>query len=504
MNKKTFKYLFILFVFLIVININIISASEINDVSAISDQMLADDSGVDELEYIDGNININAEDGENTNEGDGNSANPSDTNENDNSDPSDTTNTDNPVVNSDTSTESATTTTQKTDTTNKITLKKTYISSLNYTITSKGFKVYLKDSNKKAIPNKTIKLTVAGKNYTAKTDNTGTAKFNVKIAAKTYNALLRFEGDSTYKNSTKKFYLRVISNPIYTKLSIEETGIIKDDRLKIYLKNADGKIIPKQTIKISINNKNYTRKINEKGYTTLKMNFSSKIYDVTITFAGKGNYIATTKKAKVNVLNSKRIGTTSYGKVDLIGIIGNRSSKIKIAYVVGLHPREHQAHDSVYKFLKNKVNMKYKYYIYKITLTKKSGDYSVDRMRGQKLAKNYIVPHAKKQNYKVVIDIHSTTGVAYAKTYFIHVPQNKHKASMKYAKKTIKMIQSIEKNSKMVYWSPKSQTSPPYIHLPLIKAGTPTFVFETWTYEKKSQTDKRAKILIQAVDKIFG
>ena len=503
MNKKTWKYLFILFVFLIVININIISASEINDgTNIISDQMLTDDSGVDEVDSSEGDTDTNPIDGENTNDGDDSSTNPSNTNENDNSDPSDTTSTDTPILTTGTST--ASDTPKKTNATKPVSLKKTYVSSLNYTITSKGFKVYLKDSNKKAIPNKTIKLTVAGKNYTAKTDKTGTAKFNVKIAAKTYNALLKFEGDSTYKASTKKFYLRVISNPIYTKLSIEESGIIKNDRLKIYLKNADGKIIPKQTIKISINNKNFTRKINEKGYTTLKMNFSSKIYDVTITFAGKGNYIPTSKKTKVNVLNSKRIGTTSYGKVDLIGIIGNRSSKIKIAYVVGLHPIEHQAHESVYKILKNKINMKYKYYIYKISLSKKSGDYSVDRMRGQKLAKNYIVPHAKKQNYKVVIDIHSTTGVAYAKTYFIHVPQNKHKASMKYAKKTIKMIQSIEKNSKMVYWSPKSQTSPPYIHLPLIKAGTPTFVFETWTYEKKSQTDKRAKILIQAVDKIFG
>ena len=44
---------------------------------------------------------------------------------------------------------------------------------------------------------------------------------------------------------------------------------------------------------------------------------------------------------------------------------------------------------------------------------------------------------------------------------------------------------------------------PTYIHLPLINAGTPTFVFETWSYEKKSQTDKRAKILIQAIDKVF-
>ena len=181
-----------------------------------------------------------------------------------------------------------------------------------------------------------------------------------------------------------------------------------------------------------------------------------------------------------------------------------RSSKIKIAYVVGLHPPEHKAHEYVYKVLTNKINMRYKYYIYKIDVTKKSGEYSTDRMRGQILAKNYIVPHAKKQNFKLVIDIHSTSGKTYAKTYFIHVPKNKHAPSMKLAKKTIATIKKIEPNSKMLYWSPPTQTSPPYIHLPLIKAGVPTFVFETWTYEKKSVTNKRAKILTTAVDKIFG
>ena len=43
--------------------------------------------------------------------------------------------------------------------------------------------------------------------------------------------------------------------------------------------------------------------------------------------------------------------------------------------------------------------MKYKYYVYRIVLTNKKGSYSTLRMRGQKLAKKYIVPHAKKQNF---------------------------------------------------------------------------------------------------------
>lgn len=515
MNKKIFRYFYILLIFLIIININMISADEINqDTDIISEKCISDSTGIEkvsaDLENIDSaGMEKSSEDVESINSAeiekasedvlsDTNTAESNDGGENENNDsqPSEGTNAN---VESSDSTDIKSNSSQ-----NEIQLKKSYLKSADYVIKSKYLNVSLMDSSKKAISNKKVYLTINGKTLYATTNSKGIAKFKISEVAKTYRVSIRFDGDSTYKATNKTLKLRVIAKPIYTKLTVGETGIIRNSTLKVYLKTKAGKAIAKQKVNITIDGKTYTRTTNKKGVAKLKINKKSNVYNITIKYAGKANYIPSSKKTKINVLSSKCIGKTSYGKVDLIGIIGNRSSKIKIAYVVGLHPIEHQAHESVYKILKNKVSMKYKYYIYKITLTKKSGDYSIDRMRGQKLAKKYIVRHAKKQNYKVVIDIHSTTGVAYAKTYFIHVPQNQHAASMKYAKKTIKMIQSIEKNSKMVYWSPQSQTSPPYLHLPLIKAGTPTFVFETWTYEKKSQTDKRAKILIKAVDKIFG
>ena len=383
-------------------------------------------------------------------------------------------------------------------------MEKTSISSADYVIKDKFLNVTLKDSNKNVIAKKKIKLTINGKTLSATTNSKGIAKFNITEAAKTYKISIKFDGDSTYKSASKTLNLRVIANPVYTKLTIAETGVIKNQQLKIILKSTAGKAIAKQNITITIDGKTYTRTTNSDGIAKLKLNKSSKIYDVTIKYAGKGNYIPTSKKAKINVLNCKLIGKTSYGKVYFLSTIGNRSSKVRIAYVVGLHSMEHQIHDSLYKLMKNKVNMKYKYYIYRIVLTNKKGSYSTLRMRGQKLAKNYIVPHAKKQKFDLVVDIHSTSGLTYKQTYFIHVPKNQHQPSMKLAKKTIKIIKTIESNSKMLYWSPPTQTSPPYIHLPLIKAGTPTFVFETWSYEKKSQTDKRAKILTQAIDKVFG
>ena len=497
MNKKTSKYFYILLIFLIIININAISASEIDQgTDAISEQALADDAGMDEVSSADDIDGINLEIDEIS---ENNAIHASDSES---------------ILQNIETVESTSATAETVESTSAAAetdhpeknkpLKKTYLYSTNYAIKSEYFKVQLKDESKKVIPNKKIVLTINGKNLSATTNSDGIARFKINEAGKSYRVNIKFNGSDEYRASNKTFILRVIENPIYTKLSIAEHGIIMNKTLHIYLKTKDGKALSNQNISITINGGTYYRTTDSNGLAMLKLNKKAGLYTVSIKYPGKGRHIASTKTSKINVLYCKTLGKTSYGRVEFLGVIGNRSSKVRIAYVVGLHYLEHQIHESVYDLMKNKVNMKYKYYIYRIVLTKKSGDYSTIRMRGQKLAKKYIVPHAKKQKYNLVIDIHSTTGVSYAKTYFIHVPKNKHKPSMKLAKKTIKTIQSIESNSKMVYWSPQSQTSPPYIHLPLIEAGTPTFVFETWTYEKKSKSDKRAKILITAVDKIFG
>lgn len=484
MNKKTFRYLFcVILILIIAININTISASEIDQSSDIfSNQILSEGNGVDEV-LSDGSegcsTDISPENNNPECSTDQTPENPEPANPTDDG-------------------------TQEEEEPPEVILEKTSISSLDYAIKNKYFNVSLKDSSKKAIPKQNIKLIINGKTLSAKTNANGTAKFNITNAAKTYKITLMFDGDSKYAASNKTLDLRVIAKPIYTTLTIAQYGIFKNNCLNVYLKTTAGKAIANQTLKITFNGKTYTRITNKDGLAKLKINQSSKIYNVSIKYAGKSNYIPVSKTTKVNVLISTLIGKTSYGKVYYIGAIGNRSSKYKIAYVVGLHSMEHQIHDSLYSILKNKVNMKYKYFIYRIVLTNKKGSYSTLRMRGQLLAKNYIVPHAKKKKYDLVVDIHSTSGITYKKTYFIHVPKNQHAPSMKLAKKTIKLVKSIETNSKIVYWSPPTQTSPPYIHLPLIKAGTPTFVFETWSYEKKSQTNKRAKILIQAIDKVFG
>ena len=491
MNKKMFRFLCAISIILFIINIGIISASEIDQSTcSFSNQILSDGSGMDEIHTVEPDGCSTDTTPEET-EVQGDNANPT---------PEET---EVQEGNANPTPEETDSTDSTGDEPQEVILEKTSLSSADYVIKNNYLNVYLKDSSNNAILNQKVTLTINGKTLSAITNNKGIARFNITNAAKKYQITLNFKGNDKYESSSKTLNLRIIAKPIYTKITIAQYGIFRGNYLNVYLKTTAGKAIANQTIKITINGKTYTKITNKNGLVKLKISLKSNIYSVSIKYAGKGNYIPVSKSTKVNVLSSKLIGKTNYGKVYFIGVIGNRSSNIKIAYVVGLHSMEHKIHDSLYKQMINKVNMKYKYYIYRIILTNKKGSYSTLRMRGQKLAKNYIVPHAKNKNYDLVVDIHSTSGISYKQTYFIHVPKNQHAPSMKLAKKTIKIIKSIESKSKMLYWSPPTQTSPPYIHLPLIKAGTPTFVFETWSYEKKSQTDKRAKILIQAIDKVF-
>ena len=256
---------------------------------------------------------------------------------------------------------------------------------------------------------------------------------------------------------------------------------------KVKLTDKDGKNIAGKVIKLTLTDPSgkktyYQKTSNKNGNVYLTLEKPAKgVYTVKYSFAGDSYYAPSSGSKKVIVAKKqslKLIGKDKKGKVQLLSVIGNPYSKYKIAYVVGLHIREKQIHESFYKLIKNKKNMNYAYYVYKITLRKVTGDYSTDRMNGQLLAKKYIVPHAKKMKYNLVVDVHSTDGRVYTNTYFIHVPKNKHKKSMKYAKKTINNIKKAEKNSKIQYWSPASQTSPPYLHLPLervfLDAGLPS------------------------------
>lgn len=80
------------------------------------------------------------------------------------------------------------------------------ISNYNYKATAKSKKISisLKSASKKALKNKTVKLVLNGKTYTAKTNSKGVATINVSLSKKgTYSFTVKYAGDNTYAAVSK-------------------------------------------------------------------------------------------------------------------------------------------------------------------------------------------------------------------------------------------------------------------------------------------------------------
>jgi len=232
----------------------------------------------------------------------------------------------------------------------------------------------------------------------------------------------------------------------------------------------------------------------------LSLSFVNATKETSVDKTKDTNKNSSSKSINKGIHSSKILGKNSNGYVKCI-VLGNRSSKVKIAYIIGIHPREYKPHKVLYKQLlvKSKAGkLKYKYVIYKITVTKNPYNFFAGRMNGQKLAQKYVLPHAKKAKYNLVIDIHSNAGryVGYKKKYFVFTPLNKYKSK----KITKKLIRSI---SGLSYYYPDLHSSLRYCTTPLVKSGTKTIIYETYMYENQSTTNKKIKKLIKAVDKLF-
>ncbi|KZX12655.1 hypothetical protein [Methanobrevibacter curvatus] len=201
----------------------------------------------------------------------------------------------------------------------------------------------------------------------------------------------------------------------------------------------------------------------------------------------------------VNKLPDKKNISNNLGSVSL-EVFGNPKSNTKIAYIIGMHPLENKAHNTLYNQLKSKSKkFKYTYYVYRVTVKKSPFSYDKGRMNGQLLAQKFIFPHAKKAKYNLVIDVHSNRGTfnggSYKKTNFVFAPLNNLR-SKAIGNKILKKIPDIS------YYYPSSQTSPKYCTIPLVKSGTKTIVYETYGYEKPAKTKSLINKLINTVDSL--
>jgi hypothetical protein len=197
-------------------------------------------------------------------------------------------------------------------------------------------------------------------------------------------------------------------------------------------------------------------------------------------------------------LSNQSIGNTDYGNVAKIGPLGNISSPVKIAIIVGVHPLEYHAHNMAINFIENySKNLKNCFYIYKVNVTHDIFEFEKGRMNGQLLANKFIVPDIVNNNYMLALDIHSNYGVndGYSVGWFLNVPTNDSK-SLELLNQVIDKVPGLES------YDPPCPTSPMYITIPIIENGTPALIYESYGYDKLETQKKRLNKVLSTIDNL--
>ena len=194
--------------------------------------------------------------------------------------------------------------------------------------------------------------------------------------------------------------------------------------------------------------------------------------------------------------DAKLLGENELGSVHIHGPFGDENSKIKIAYLIGMHPLESKSHRSLFEKLTSRDDLKYCYYLYNINVNDTDSE-TEGRLEGQLLAQEFVKDDIIDKNYDLFLDIHSNRGPSgpgdYQITNFLFAPG--------FDEKSTKFMNDILDNfDEIVYYAPEFRSSPPYITEPTAKAGIPTLVYECFSCEEMDISYSLALKLVETVD----
>ena len=196
---------------------------------------------------------------------------------------------------------------------------------------------------------------------------------------------------------------------------------------------------------------------------------------------------------------SELLGRNDLGSVHLHGPFGDKDSKVRIAYVIGMHPLESKSHRALFEKLTAKTDLRNCYYLYNINVNDVSSE-TEGRLEGQLLAQEFIRDDIIDKKYDLFLDIHSNRGPQgpgdYQITNFVFAPGFDDKSS-EY------MNRILDNMDEIVYYAPEFRSSPPYITEPTAKAGIPTLVYECYSSEDFELTCRLAERLVDVVDDLF-
>lgn len=358
---------------------------------------------------------------------------------------------------------------------------------------SQFYATFLNGQGKPIVNNTEVHFNVNGVFYTSYTNENGTAKLNINLYPGNYIITSMHPdgfqmGVNIFVNKTLITY--DISQPC------NKTGTAT---FNAEVLDGQGRPLSNASVTFLIAGKVLTKITDEKGIASINIKAYPGVYTITTTYNGYS--VGKTLEIYNNETGFKRynLGSNENGTVHLYKSIGNTSSNVRIAYIIGVHITENAVHKALFDELTNKSSeLNYCYDIYKINVVpigKPIDD--INRMRGQLLGRDYVVPEAIKNNYSLVVDVHSNQGGAYVITNFVFAPAQDN-VSKAIATKI------INDNPGLQEYFPASQTSPAYVTLPIQRSGTPTILYETYKYEDYNNvTVPYVDLLIESVDTIF-
>jgi len=173
---------------------------------------------------------------------------------------------------------------------------------LNNARNGKYFIVTLKDSDGKALPDKTIHIGFNGKVYKKTTNSAGQAQLQINIGYKSANTFaITFLGDDDYQGNVSCAIIVVnTANSKLTASSYSYKSSAKTKTLKATLKLSNGTAISGKQITFLVNGQYYIATTNSKGVATVKISLTTKkTYYYTATFNEDFYYSKSTATAKV-------------------------------------------------------------------------------------------------------------------------------------------------------------------------------------------------------------
>ena len=189
------------------------------------------------------------------------------------------------------------------------------------------------------------------------------------------------------------------------------------------------------------------------------------------------------------------IGNNSYGSVNRISGIGNTSSNVRVALIVGVDQKENRE-NSIVPTLQNQNDLKYSYDIYIINVTKsnentsdENNEYSLSVNNiSEQLANEYVVPDIINNNYNFTVDIHYTDD----SNSYVFVPSENTYTSKK-------VVETISNSTNVGIYTPPYHTYTDLVSKPILNHEIPSIVYVTTSYYSNG-TSSEVSSIIEAID----